>query len=135
MKNNDQEVILRINGLKKYFTNNGVINKAVNGVSLNVRKGEIVGLIGESGSGKTTVGRSLLRLYDNFNGFVTLDNKVISGKRLSHVRNRFLRKNIQMIFQDPHAALNGQKTVYSILKEPLVVNGVIKNKLNDIMSD
>ncbi|VEU75819.1 phosphate ABC transporter ATP-binding protein [Mycoplasmopsis maculosa] len=134
MKNNS-EVILKIKELKKYFTNNGVINKAVNGVSFDVKKGEIVGLIGESGSGKTTVGRSLLRLYDNFNGFVTLDGKVISGKRLSNSRNKFLRKNIQMIFQDPHAALNGQKTIYSILKEPLVVNGVINEKLKDIMSD
>ncbi|TQC54216.1 ATP-binding cassette domain-containing protein [Mycoplasmopsis mucosicanis] len=135
MKNNDAKLILEIQGLKKYFTNNGIINKAVNDVSFSVHEGEIVGLIGESGSGKTTVGRSLLRLYDDFNGFVTLDGQVISGKRISRRKSKFLRKNIQMIFQDPHASLNGQKNIYTTLKEPLVVNGIIKDKVNDIFKD
>ncbi|WP_051586193.1 ATP-binding cassette domain-containing protein [Mycoplasmopsis lipofaciens] len=127
--------ILDIQNLRKYFTNNGIINKAVDDVSFNVFEGEIVGLIGESGSGKTTVGRSLLRLYEDFNGFVTLDGKIISGKKLTKNQRKFLRRNIQMIFQDPHAALNGQKTVYSTLKEPLIVNGIIKNRIKDIFND
>ncbi|WP_084274160.1 ATP-binding cassette domain-containing protein [Mycoplasmopsis primatum] len=135
IKNNDKKVILDIQGLKKYFLNNGNINKAVDDVSFNLHEGEIVGLIGESGSGKTTVGRSLLRLYNDFNGFVTLDGKIISGKHLSKKQEKFLRKRIQMIFQDPHASLNGQKTIYSILKEPLIVNGIIKQKTHDLFSD
>lgn len=135
MKNNESKTILEIQGLKKYFFNNGRVNKAVDGVSFDLKAGEIVGLIGESGSGKTTVGRSLLRLYDDFNGFVTLEDKIISGSHISHKRNKFLRKNIQMIFQDPHASLNGQKTIFSILKEPLIVNKIIKQKTNDLFSD
>ncbi|TNK95227.1 ABC transporter ATP-binding protein, partial [Mycoplasmopsis pullorum] len=109
--------------------------KAVDGVSFKVHEGEIVGLIGESGSGKTTVGRSLLRLYDDFNGFVTLDGQIISGKRISRARNKQMRRNIQMIFQDPHASLNGQKTIFSILKEPLQVNGILKDEMRDLNRD
>ncbi|MEA4115399.1 ATP-binding cassette domain-containing protein [Mycoplasma sp. 744] len=133
--NSNKKVILSIDNLKKYFVNRGFINKAVDGVSFDVHEGEIVGLIGESGSGKTTVGRTLLRLYDDFNGFVKLEDKIISGKKITNKLNRFLHKNIQMIFQDPHASLNSQQNIYSILKEPLLVNKIIKNKIKDIFSD
>lgn len=132
---NKKRTILSLDNLKKYFVNQGYINKAVDGVSFDVHEGEIVGLIGESGSGKTTVGRTLLRLYEDYNGFVRLNDKIISGKHITNKRRKFLRRNIQMIFQDPHASLNGQKTVYSILKEPLLVNGVMKEKLDDLFSD
>ncbi|WP_027333053.1 ATP-binding cassette domain-containing protein [Mycoplasmopsis gallinarum] len=132
---NKNNVVLEIRGLKKYFTNNGYVNKAVDDVSFNLHEGEIVGLIGESGSGKTTVGRSLLRLYDDFNGFVALNKQVISGKKLSKNQKKFLRRNIQMIFQDPHAALNGQKNIYSTLREPLIVNGIIHEQMKDIFKD
>ncbi|MBU4693842.1 ATP-binding cassette domain-containing protein [Mycoplasma zalophidermidis] len=135
MKKNNSKPILEIQGLKKYFTNGGIVNKAVDDVSFDLHEGEIVGLIGESGSGKTTVGRSLLRLYDDFNGFVMLDGSVISGKRISRSQTKFLRKNIQMIFQDPHASLNGQKNIYTTLKEPLIVNGIVKNQVKDIFKD
>lgn len=131
----DKKVILSIDNLKKYFVNQGMINKAVDGVSFDVHEGEIVGLIGESGSGKTTVGSTILRLYDDYNGFVRLEDKIISGKRISESLNRFLRKNVQMIFQDPHASLNSQQDIYSILKEPLLVNGVMKDKIKDIFKD
>lgn len=135
MSSNDKKIILQIENLKKYFVNNGSINKAVDNVTFNLREGEIVGLIGESGSGKTTVGRSLLRLYEDYNGFVTLENKIISGKKIPRDNRRFLRKNIQMIFQDPHAALNSQKNIYSILAEPLIVNNIIKEQIRDIYKD
>ncbi|QKT05623.1 ATP-binding cassette domain-containing protein [Mycoplasma sp. OR1901] len=127
--------ILEIYNLKKFFKNKNIVNKAVDDVSFDLKEGEIVGLIGESGSGKTTIGRSLLRLYDDFNGFVRLDGKLISGKKITRKTNKFLHKNIQMIFQDPMASLNGQNTIFSILKEPLVVNGIIKNKIKDIRVD
>nr|WP_245599318.1 ATP-binding cassette domain-containing protein [Mycoplasmopsis iners] len=133
--NKDKKVILSIDNLKKYFVNQGFINKAVDGVSFDVHEGEIVGLIGESGSGKTTVGRTLLRLYDDFNGFVRLDGEIVSGKKISNKLKKFLHKNIQMIFQDPHASLNSQQNVFSILKEPLLVNGIIKNRIRDIFAD
>ncbi|TNK82653.1 ABC transporter ATP-binding protein [Mycoplasmopsis pullorum] len=130
-----KKILLEIENLKKYFVNRSQVNKAVDGVSFKVHEGEIVGLIGESGSGKTTVGRSLLRLYDDFNGFVTLDGQIISGKRISRARNKQMRRNIQMIFQDPHASLNGQKTIFSILKEPLQVNGILKDEMRDLNRD
>ncbi|PZV98757.1 ATP-binding cassette domain-containing protein [Metamycoplasma auris] len=133
--NKDKKVILSIDNLKKYFVNNGIINKAVDGVSFDVHEGEIVGLIGESGSGKTTVGRTILRLYDEYNGFVILDDKIISGKSISYPLKKYLRKNVQMIFQDPHASLNSQQNIYNILKEPLLVNGIMKNKIKDIFCD
>ncbi|AWX69442.1 ATP-binding cassette domain-containing protein [[Mycoplasma] anseris] len=134
-KFDDKNVILSIENLKKYFVNQGYINKAVDGVSFDVHQGEIVGLIGESGSGKTTVGRTILRLYDDFNGFVRLDGKIISGKKITNKRRKFLRKNVQMIFQDPHASLNGQQNIYSILKEPLQINGIMADKIRDIFKD
>lgn len=131
----DRKVILSIDNLKKYFVNQGIINKAVDGVSFDVHEGEIVGLIGESGSGKTTVGRTILRLYDDYNGFVRLEDKIISGKNISYSLKKYLRKNVQMIFQDPHASLNSQQNIYAILKEPLLVNGIMKHKINDIFKD
>ncbi|WP_427902943.1 ATP-binding cassette domain-containing protein [Metamycoplasma alkalescens] len=133
--NKEKKVILSIDNLKKYFVTNGIINKAVDGVSFDVHEGEIVGLIGESGSGKTTVGRTILRLYDEYNGFVILDDKIISGKNISYSLKKYLRKNVQMIFQDPHASLNSQQNIYNILKEPLLVNGIMNNKIKDIFSD
>lgn len=132
---NEKNVVLSIENLKKYFVSQGYINKAVDDVSFEVHKGEIVGLIGESGSGKTTVGRTILRLYDECNGFVRLNGKIISGKRISNKRRKFLRKNVQMIFQDPHASLNGQQNIYSILKEPLKINGIMKERIDDIFKD
>ncbi|WP_412031436.1 ATP-binding cassette domain-containing protein [Metamycoplasma buccale] len=138
MENKDlknSKVILSIENLKKYFINQGNVNKAVDGVSFDLHEGEIVGLIGESGSGKTTVGRTILRLYEDFNGFIRLNGKIISGKNISYKRRKYLRRNVQMIFQDPHASLNGQQPIYNILKEPLLVNGVIKEKINDIFKD
>ncbi|UWV77268.1 ATP-binding cassette domain-containing protein [Mycoplasmopsis cynos] len=97
----NKKTILEVINLKKFFVNKNHINKAVDDVSFDLKEGEIVGLIGESGSGKTTIGRSLLRLYDDYNGFVRLDGKLISGKRISRKTRKFMRKNIQMIFQDP----------------------------------
>ncbi|WP_027334011.1 ATP-binding cassette domain-containing protein [Mycoplasma elephantis] len=135
MQNNNRKTILSVKNLKKYFINRGLINKAVDDLTFDLYEGEILGLIGESGSGKTTVGRTLLRLYDQFNGFVTLDGKIISGQKLNRERVKHLRKNMQMIFQDPHASLNGQKNIYSILKEPLIVNGLAKSLVKDLFSD
>ncbi|OYD26826.1 oligopeptide transport system ATP-binding protein [Mycoplasma testudineum] len=127
--------ILSVNNLKKYFRVSSGVVKAVDGISFDLNEGEILGLIGESGSGKTTVGRSLIRLYDDYSGIVTMDDKIISGKRISKANNKFLRRNMQMIFQDPHTSLNGQHNIFSILKEPLVVNGILKDQYKNLFSD
>lgn len=116
--------ILKVRNLEKYFKNKSVVVKAINDVSFDVMPGEIVGLIGESGSGKTTIGRALIRLIDDVSGIVSLDGKLISGPKISNKRKKFLHSNMQMIFQDPMSSLNPLSTVYDILKEPLVINKV-----------
>lgn len=126
---------LKVQSLKKYFSNKFGVVKAVDNVNFSIQQGKILGLIGESGSGKTTVGRSLIRLYESYGGQVTLLDEVISGNKLTKKQNLFLRKNIQMIFQDPYSSLNGQKNIYSILKEPLIVNGILKEKMRELFQD
>ncbi|MBG0730574.1 ATP-binding cassette domain-containing protein [Mycoplasma sp. 'Moose RK'] len=129
------EIALQTKKLEKYFRNKFGIVNAVDGVDLLLEKGKILGIIGESGSGKTTIGRCLVRLYEDFGGQVQLLNEVISGKKLSKKQNLFLRKNMQMIFQDPFSSLNKQKNIYAILKETLVINGIIGGKIKDIFTD
>ena len=95
---------------------------AVNGVSFTINPGETLGLVGESGCGKTTVGRALLRLYEPTAGKVLFE-----GKDLAHVgRNdlQTMRKQMQMVFQDPFESLNSRHTVGTILKQPFIVHGV-----------
>lgn len=120
--------ILKVRNLEKYFKNKSVVVKAINDVSFDVMPGEIVGLIGESGSGKTTIGRALIRLIDDVSGIVSLDGKLISGPKISNKRKKFLHSNMQMIFQDPMSSLNPLSTVYDILKEPLVINKVANDE-------
>ncbi|MGL5357900.1 MAG: ATP-binding cassette domain-containing protein [Metamycoplasmataceae bacterium] len=129
------EDILVVKNLNKFFYSKNNVVSAVNDVFFNVKKGEIIGLIGESGSGKTTIGNSLIRLYDSYSGFVSLDGQIISGKKISGKAKKYLYKNMQMIFQDPHASLNPQKNIYSILKEPLIINKIMKKEVDDIFSD
>lgn len=132
---NTNPILLKVRNVKKFFHTPSGVLKAIDDISFDVREGQIVGLIGESGSGKTTVGRCLVRLYNNYSGFVSFENEIISGDRLSKKQKRFLNKNIQMIFQDPHASLNGQHNIYTILKEPLVVNKIMKQEYSDFFSD
>jgi len=92
--------------------------KAVDGVSFEIRKGETLGLVGESGCGKSTTGRAVLRLYDATDGMVEFDNVDIST--LSSEDMRATRPRMQMIFQDPQACLNPRMTVGGIISEPLI---------------
>lgn len=128
-------VLLKVRNMKKFFHTPGGVLKAIDDVSFDLNEGEILGLIGESGSGKTTVGRCLIRLYEEFSGFVAFDNQIISGKKLTKSKKRFLNKNMQMIFQDPHASLNSQHNIYTILKEPLLVNQIMKQEYQDFFQD
>jgi peptide/nickel transport system ATP-binding protein len=104
--------------------------KAVDGVSFQVMPGETLGVVGESGCGKTTVGRCLMRLIEPTAGTVrlTVDGKTHSLLDLSPVELKRLRPHIQMVFQDPQASLNSRMTVQDIVAEPLIVNNVAKGK-------
>ncbi|MFB5193629.1 ABC transporter ATP-binding protein [Neobacillus sp. KR4-4] len=121
--------ILEIKGLKKHFPiKTGFFNKvtghvrAVDGVDFQVMPGETLGIVGESGCGKSTTGRTILRLLDPSAGEVLFNGKDLA--KLSKEEMRQMRKDIQMVFQDPYASLNPRKTIRQILLEPLKVHGI-----------
>ena len=123
------ENILEVNNLKMYFPVRGGIFRrqigkvhAVDGISLSVRHGKTVGLVGESGCGKTTVGRTILRLYKPTEGEVFFDGKDLLQIDKKSLQN--LRKEMQMIFQDPFESLNSRHTIGYILEEPFIIHGI-----------
>ena len=83
-----EQNLLKVRNVKKYFNTPSGVVKAIDDVSFDVKQGEIVGLIGESGSGKTTVGRCLIRLYEEYSGFVGLDGQAISGSKLNKKKKK-----------------------------------------------
>jgi oligopeptide transport system ATP-binding protein len=127
--NNGREVLLQLEGVKKYFPiTRGVFQrkvgdvKAVDGISFDVYKGETLGLVGESGCGKSTTGRTILQLYRPTAGQIFLDGvdlATLKGGKLREIRQR-----MQMIFQDPYASLNPRMTVGSIIGEPMDIFGL-----------
>lgn len=123
------KVLLKVDGLKKYFPiRKGVLNtqvgdvKAVDDVSFEVFEGETLGIVGESGCGKSTTGRLLMRLLEPTEGKIEFAGKIIS--ELSNNEMRKARRDIQMIFQDPYASLNPRHNIGKILEEPLTVHGM-----------
>ncbi|URM32271.1 dipeptide ABC transporter ATP-binding protein [Cytobacillus firmus] len=123
------EVLLEVNQLKKYFPVTGGLFgrkqgdvKAVDDISFFVNKGETLGLVGESGCGKSTTGRMLMRLIEPTEGKVVFDGKDLTSLNSSEMRK--MRKEMQMVFQDPFASLNPRNTVEQILEEPLIVHGI-----------
>jgi len=131
MENN--EVLLSVRNLVKRFPIKGGILgkevasvKAVSDVSFDIRKGETLGLVGESGCGKTTLGRCVLRLIEPTSGQILFKGQDIT--KFSPREMRKLRRNMQIIFQDPYASLNPRMTVEDILGEPLDIHGLFQNK-------
>ncbi|MBQ8541088.1 MAG: dipeptide ABC transporter ATP-binding protein [Clostridia bacterium] len=127
--NNEQRPLIEVKGLKKYFDiNTGMFKtkqlKAVDDVSFSVNKGETLGLVGESGCGKTTVGRTLLHLYKPTAGEVIYNGNLLKTK--SDIKD--FRKHATMVFQDPYSSLNPRMTVSDIIGEPLDVHKVYKSK-------
>jgi oligopeptide transport system ATP-binding protein len=127
------EALLEVKGLKKHFPiQGGVISRtvgyvyAVDGVTFDVRSGETLGLVGESGCGKTTVGRCVLRLLEPTTGEVLFENRDILT--LNDKQMRKLRANMQIVFQDPYASLNPRWTIKDIVGEPLLVNKIARGE-------
>ncbi|MDR6999024.1 dipeptide ABC transporter ATP-binding protein [Neobacillus niacini] len=123
------ELLLEVNGLKKYFPITGGLLgrkkgevKAVDDVSFYVKKGETLGIVGESGCGKSTTGRLLMRLIEASDGKIIFEDKEITSMSKSELRRT--RRDIQMVFQDPYASLNPRHSVEQILEEPLIVHGI-----------
>lgn len=116
------KVLLEVKNLKQFFrVDRKTTTRAVDDVSFHIYEGETFSVVGESGSGKSTLGRTLIRIYDGNSGDVTFMGKKISGK-LSEETRQFLRKNMQMIFQDPMASLNPRKKVLDTVAFGLDVN-------------
>ena len=129
MSENNNQNLLEVKGLKKYFNINvGMFKskplKAVDDVSFTIKKGETLGLVGESGCGKTTVGRTILNLYKPTAGEIKFDGKLIKTKS---DLNEF-RKKATMVFQDPYSSLNPRMTVSDIIGEPLDVHKLCADK-------
>ncbi len=125
--------LLSVRDLKTYFPiRSGLLqrtvghHKAVDGVSFDVMPGETLGLVGESGCGKTTVGRTILRLIPVSGGTVTFDGQDVLGARPHALRQ--LRRQMQIIFQDPGGSLNPRMRIASIISEPLLVHGIVTNR-------
>jgi peptide/nickel transport system ATP-binding protein len=120
------EVLLEVKNLKKYFdTPKGKLH-AVDDISFSIEKGKTLGLVGESGCGKSTTGRVILRLIEATDGEITYNGIKIRDLKNNQMRN--LRKEMQIIFQDPFSSLDPRMTVSEIIEEPIKLNKIIKNK-------
>jgi len=140
---NGKEVLIQVKNLKKYFPiMRGVFRRqvgavqAVDGVSFNIYKGETLGLVGESGCGKSTTGRTILQLLSPTDGEVLFEGKDLTALNKSELRKA--RRNMQMIFQDPYASLNPRLTIGNIIGEPLQIHGIgndksRKDRINDLL--
>ena len=128
MKNDEKQVLLDVKNLKKYFNvGNKKILKAVDDISLQIYKGETLGLVGESGCGKSTFGRTVIHLYDPTDGTVTFDGTKID-KNLDTKQRHELCRRMQMIFQDPYASLNPRRKILDIVAEGIDAHGLAANK-------
>jgi len=129
----EDQVLLKVDGLVKHFpVLQGVFKRqvgvvhAVDGITFDIYRGETFGLVGESGCGKSTAGRTILQLYRPTAGHVYFDGMDLA--KLSGESLRRLRRRMQMIFQDPYASLNPRMTIGEIIGEPLMVHGITKSK-------
>ena len=128
------ETIVKVSDIRMYFpVNAGIIFqrkvadvKAIDGVDFDIRRGETLGLVGESGCGKTTLGRVILMLYKPTSGEVVFEGNDLTRMKSGAIRR--MRRRMQMIFQDPYASLNPRMSIGAIIAEPIVIHGLAKNR-------
>ena len=134
---NDSELLLEVSDLRMYFPiQKGLLRrttgyvKAVDGVSLSIKKGETLGLVGESGCGKTTTGRCIVRVYQPTSGEIVFheEGEIVDINRLTRQELKSFRRNMQMIFQDPFSSLNPRMTVLELVGEPLLAHGIARGQ-------
>ena len=125
-ENDKRDILLDVQHLKKYFSTPRGMLHAVDDVSFQIERGKTLGVVGESGCGKSTIGRSILRLLEPTSGKVIFDGQDITA--LSKDEMRDLRQKMQIIFQDPFSSLDPRMTVSQTIAEPLKLHGIIKNK-------
>lgn len=126
------ETILKVENLKVYFpVSNGFLQKksyvkAVDGINFEIKKGETFGLVGESGCGKSTTGRAIVKIYTPTEGKIEFEGKDIMKIKGADIKQ--FKKDMQMIFQDPYASLNPRMTVGEIIREPMDIHGIYDTK-------
>lgn len=133
----NRDTLIEVRNLKKFFQIGDNTLKAVNDISFEIKRGETLGVVGESGCGKSTAGRTILRLYDATAGDVLFEGKSIMG--LNNQEMKAMRRNMQMIFQDPYASLNPRMTVGDIIGEALDIHGLAsgqkrKERIQELLS-
>lgn len=121
-----QKPLISVQDIKKYFDVGSGMLKAVDGISFDIYPGETFGLVGESGCGKSTAGRTIMRLYEPTGGKVIFKDEDVYTLSKKEMQN--IRKNFQMIFQDPYACLNPKMNVEDIVAEPLDIHGICKTR-------
>lgn len=127
MKYMTAEKLVEVSNLKRHFKiGRKGVNKAVDGLNFDIYKGETFGLVGESGCGKSTTGRTIIRLYEATDGSVKFNGEDVHGKKSKEEMKKFNRK-MQMIFQDPSSSLNPRMTVMDVIAEGIDVHGLAKN--------
>ncbi|HZG18302.1 MAG TPA: oligopeptide/dipeptide ABC transporter ATP-binding protein [Candidatus Bathyarchaeia archaeon] len=132
-----KDTLLEVRNLKKFFSVGENTLKAVNDVSFEIKRGETLGIVGESGCGKSTMGRTILRLYEPTGGDVIFEGKTVN--KMNNQELKALRRSMQMIFQDPYASLNPRMTVGDIIGEALDIHGLAsgekrKERIQELLS-
>ncbi len=130
---NAVDSLVTVKNLRKYFPiKTGIIKrstgsvKAVDNVSFQIKKGKVLGIVGESGCGKSTLGRTMLRLLDPTDGTVEYDGKNIYKMHKSEINH--MRTKMQIIFQDPYSSLNPRLPIYEIVGEAMLQHNIVKSK-------
>lgn len=122
----EQKALLEVKGLKKYFSTPRGMLHAVDDVTFTINKGQTLGVVGESGCGKSTTGRAILRLIEPTGGEVLFEGEDLAKLNKEQMRKR--RKDLQIIFQDPFSSLNPRKTISQTIAEPLKLNHLVSDK-------